>query len=79
MSHSLRAGQGTRHFVLSDDLDELLMFTLGQIHCSPTPPNYMTADGELDRFQRWLQSRLADSEKIESVEERFRKIGRAHV
>ena len=28
----------------------------------------MNADGELDRFQRWLQSRLADAGKIESDE-----------
>ena len=32
----------------------------------------MNADGELDRFQRWLQSRLADTEKIESDDERNR-------
>lgn len=32
----------------------------------------MKADGELDRFQRWLQSRLADAEKIESDDERIR-------
>ena len=76
MSHSLRAGQGITHFVLSDNLDELLMFTLSQIHCSPTCPTNMAADSELDRFQRWLQSRLADSEKIESVEERLRTSNR---
>ncbi len=30
----------------------------------------MSSDSELDRFQRWLQSRLADAEKIESKVER---------
>ena len=36
----------------------------------------MKADGELDRFQRWLQSRLADAEKIESEDERIRTSNR---
>ena len=36
----------------------------------------MNADGELDRFQRWLQSRLADTEKIESDDERNRTSNR---
>lgn len=30
----------------------------------------MATDSELDRFQRWLQSRLADVDKIESKVER---------
>lgn len=30
----------------------------------------VSAESELDRFQRWLQSRLADAEKIESKVER---------
>lgn len=30
----------------------------------------MASDSELDRFQRWLQSRLADAENIESKVER---------
>ncbi len=36
----------------------------------------MNTEGELDRFQRWLQSRLADAEKIESVDERLRTSNR---
>ena len=76
MSHGLRAAQGTRHFVLSDNLDQLVMFPLSQIHCSPSFPRAMNAEGELDRFQRWLQSRLADAEKIESVDERLRTSNR---
>tara|TARA_X000001036_G_C20279784_1_gene643845 strand:+ start:153 stop:476 length:324 start_codon:yes stop_codon:yes gene_type:complete len=36
----------------------------------------MNADGELDRFQRWLQSRLADAENIESDEVRIRTSNR---
>ena len=36
----------------------------------------MNAAGELDRFQRWLQSRLADAEKIESDEVRTRTSNR---
>ena len=32
----------------------------------------MSGTSELDRFQRWLQSRLADLERIESEEERVR-------
>ena len=36
----------------------------------------MNADGELDIFQRWLQSRLADTENIESDDERIRTSNR---
>ena len=36
----------------------------------------MTSDGELERFQRWLQSRLADAEKIESKADRHRTVTR---
>ncbi len=36
----------------------------------------MKGDDELDRFQRWLQSRLADAEKIESEDERIRTSNR---
>ena len=32
----------------------------------------MSGTSELDRFQRWLQSRLADLDRIESQEERIR-------
>ncbi len=36
----------------------------------------MASDGELDRFQRWLQSRLADAENIESKTDRHRTMVR---
>ncbi|MEL0268813.1 MAG: hypothetical protein VXA14_06865, partial [Euryarchaeota archaeon] len=36
----------------------------------------MSAEGDLDRFQRWLQSRLADAEKIESDDDRLRTTNR---
>tara|TARA_X000000368_G_scaffold30355_1_gene22618 strand:+ start:2350 stop:2673 length:324 start_codon:yes stop_codon:yes gene_type:complete len=39
----------------------------------------MNADGELDRFQRWLQSRLADAENIESDEVRIRTSNRIQI
>ena len=39
----------------------------------------MNADGELDIFQRWLQSRLADTENIESDDERIRTSNRIQI
>ena len=39
----------------------------------------MNADGELDRFQRWLQSRLAEAENIESDDERIRTSNRIQI
>ena len=40
------------------------------VHCLSRIGDSMASDSELDRFQRWLQSRLADAEKIESKVER---------
>ena len=39
----------------------------------------MNADGELDIFQRWLQSRLADTKNIESDVERIRTSNRIQI
>ena len=36
----------------------------------------MEEGGELDRFQRWLQSRLADAESIESEDDKIRTTNR---
>lgn len=52
------------------------MFKLSQIHCPPAFRSIMSAEGDLDRFQRWLQSRLADAEKIESDDDRLRTTNR---
>ena len=38
----------------------------------------MASDGALDRFPRWLQSRLADAETIESQTERHPTMVRLH-
>jgi len=49
---------------------------IGHLHCFRLPREIMTSDGELERFQRWLQSRLADAEKIESKADRHRTVTR---
>jgi hypothetical protein len=44
----------------------------GQVNFPHPLARYMSGTSELDRFQRWLQSRLADLDRIESEEERIR-------
>ena len=51
---------------------DILRTITGQVNLPHPLAMYMSDTSELDRFQRWLQSRLADLDRIESQEERIR-------
>ena len=53
-------------------IGEILRTITGQVNFPHPFARYMSDTSELDRFQRWLQSRLADLDRIESQEERIR-------
>ena len=53
-------------------IGDFLRTITGQVNLPHPLAMYMSDTSELDRFQRWLQSRLADLDRIESQEERIR-------
>lgn len=53
-------------------IGDILRTITGQVNLPHPLAMYMSDTSELDRFQRWLQSRLADLDRIESQEERIR-------